>query len=1482
MRKRVIGRLPSFVTLYEATVALCGWGALIASTHGAPPSSQVLPAFLFLLLIVALKHEGFQVARLVTHSLAGIAALAAILALEPPLGAWVVALAGLAFLASRAPADQRRFGPAHIRLLLFGGGLSALMALGGAWLHRTLGGRWAQVSLTRSDLGPLLALCLAWFLADHLGWSVRIGLEEGLAGVRRFLRAIQPYSLVVELLPLPLASVLAITYRGPGLAAFALFALFLLGVGQMLRLLNLNLTWARKRVADLTTVNAFSWALLAAKLDVMEMCRLLQTHTASVADARHLWLGLYDARRGRLEAVLTGTEGPGAAGAPAPDPGLVAWLQKSRVPLRIEDAQHEELPFTLAQPDGSFRSGLYVPLVAAGNLIGLLAVESPEPGTFTREDLRTIATFANQTAMAIQNARTYEAEQRRAREIATVGEVGRRVVSILGMDQLFAQVVHLVRDAFAYYHVQLFTVDPATGDVEFQASTCPLIQEQGLSVARGQGLLGWVAETGQQAVVNDVTADPRYRLIEGLEDTSAEAVLPLKVDERLVGILDVQSEQPDAFAQDDLFVLQTLADQVAIAIEDNRLYRAEKARRQLADTLREMASALNSTLELHAVLDLVLTQLQRVIAYDAAGILEWRHDAFCLVAGRGGQYASPNRCLSLAENAQLRQLTVEPAPRVYEVGGPDPASSLATPLLVRNRLIGALILERQGSAAGYRSEEIQVVSVFADQAAVAIENARLYEAAQRRARQLATIAEVGQRVASILDLGELFGQVVHLVRQEFGYYHVSLYTVEPETAAVEFRASTDPLIQEQGLAVHAGEGIIAWVAAHGEALLANDVAAEPRYCHDEVLPDTRSELAVPLRVEGRTVGVLDVQSDHLEAFSAEDLFITQTLADQVAVAIENARLYAAQQEEAWVSTALLQVAETLANLISLDEVLDAVARLVPLLIGVERCFIFLRDEDTSDFRAVRAHGLAGAEREAFLGQNLAGLAPDLAQALQESTGPVAVGEIGGTERRVESALGLQGGLALPLRAGGEMIGVLAAGYVQAVLRPNRNRRAILTGIANQAAMAIQNAHLYIAQREEAWVSTALLQVAELAGRTKDLDEILAGLVRLTPMLAGVDRCCIFLWDRDGRRYLPSQVYGLSEALRQRFHSLSPQVGDFPLLDRVREAGEPLAGEVLAGSELVPAVLAQEFGMLSVLALPLRSQAEVQGVMLVDYTERPHHFSQRRIALLSGLTNQAAIAIENVRLYRESLESERIAQELQVARQIQASFLPEACPALPGWSIAATSQPAREVGGDFYDFIPLGANRLGLVIADVSDKGVPAALLMALSRTVMRAVAAGGRSPAAALRRANELLLSDARSGMFVTLFYGILDAEEGELTFASAGHNPPYWRRRRGGELVRLARRGIALGVVENPAFEQDQIILRPGDALVLYTDGVTEAFDPEEHAFGERGLQQAIRSAGVQPAEPMMAAINQAVQTFVRGARQADDYTLLVIMREA
>jgi len=257
------------------------------------------------------------------------------------------------------------------------------------------------------------------------------------------------------------------------------------------------------------------------------------------------------------------------------------------------------------------------------------------------------------------------------------------------------------------------------------------------------------------------------------------------------------------------------------------------------------------------------------------------------------------------------------------------------------------------------------------------------------------------------------------------------------------------------------------------------------------------------------------------------------------------------------------------------------------------------------------------------------------------------------------------------------------------------------------------------------------------------------------------------------------------------------------------------------------------------------------------------------------------AIESVRdmtsLRKAEKTLERSQAELRIASDIQRSFLPEHIPPVRGFDLAATSISAMEVGGDFYDFIP-GKERMGMVIADVSGKSIPAALFMALSRTIVRANATHHEKGTEVLQDANDMIAADSRSGMFVTLFYGILDEQTKSLVYANAGHPPPLLMRRGEDRFRALKVTGIALGVVEGMKYEERQIDLMPGDILVLYTDGVNEAINDCEEQFGLARLCRTVRGSRDLTAQEILDSILQDISRFAGEQEQFDDITMIVV----
>jgi sigma-B regulation protein RsbU (phosphoserine phosphatase) len=273
--------------------------------------------------------------------------------------------------------------------------------------------------------------------------------------------------------------------------------------------------------------------------------------------------------------------------------------------------------------------------------------------------------------------------------------------------------------------------------------------------------------------------------------------------------------------------------------------------------------------------------------------------------------------------------------------------------------------------------------------------------------------------------------------------------------------------------------------------------------------------------------------------------------------------------------------------------------------------------------------------------------------------------------------------------------------------------------------------------------------------------------------------------------------------------------------------------------------------------------------------------QRQLPAVQALAAQVASAINQTQGYAKSLAMQKTLQELALARSIQASFLPETLPSLPGWQIAAALEPARQVAGDFYDFIHLSDGKLGILIADVADKGLGSSLYMALSGTLIRTFATDHvQEPATVLKTVNQHILRNARANLFVTVFFGVLDPINGLLSYANAGHNPPLLVGTNNG-IKMLENTGMPLGIDTLNEWGEQEITISPGETLLMYTDGVTDAQNEHGEFIDRKIILNALQQNIGKSALDIQNSILDKVHHFVGEAERFDDLTLVVLVRE-
>jgi serine phosphatase RsbU (regulator of sigma subunit)/putative methionine-R-sulfoxide reductase with GAF domain len=979
-----------------------------------------------------------------------------------------------------------------------------------------------------------------------------------------------------------------------------------------------------------------------------------------------------------------------------------------------------------------------LPIADQGMVMGALQVSREY--SFSPEELDLLEGLSSIVAIGLYSSHRAAVERFRLGQLNLVRQVSAQIANVLEIDQLARRVTDLIQKTFNYYYVAFFTLKQGTDSLRFRASASaprPGRRKKTIVVdaALGQGMIGQAAQSGERQLSDDVQEDPRYRFINLLPETRSEVALPLKIEDRVLGVLDVQSDQPHAFHPNDLLVLEALADSIVRAVE----------------------------------------------------------------------------------------------------------------------------------------------------------GARMYSDLRRRADQLGLIAEISRNVTSSLELSELMRNAAQLIHKRFNYPFVHMFSVHPNRRTIEYEAGSGRRSKHLygfAFSLDESQGIIPWVARSGQAILVNDVTQEPRYVPSPLPPkDIRSELCVPLVYDGEVVGLLDIQTDRLNAFSEDDRLLFEAVADNIATAVHNADLYLTEQWRRRVADSLREVAGLLSDNVGLDESLQAILTELGSNLPIDVSAIWLLDDNDIYLAACSncdIHMLEEARYanpEASAAMMAAMLAPD--PLIRKPTDPLwPMGIAAGYSAEYSS-------IAAPLRIGDQPLGVITLAHHTAG-RYGHEAQKMLSTFASYAAVAIENTRLYDQAQEQAYASAALLQVAQAVVSMSDLNEILGTIVRIMPILVGVHRTVLYLYESEHDRFVPVQEYGFDEADEATVQrALAP--GEFLLLDLACEFNHLMVRRLELDSSpetwfhLPPHAdeeLAAVYGGVSplLMVVPLSIKTDLFGVLVVEEAPGGLRFRARRAEIISGIAQQAALAIQSDLLQKEMVVRERLETEVQLARQIQQTFIPETLPTHPHWQLSARWRTARQVGGDFYDVMELSNERLGLFIADVADKGMPAALFMALTRTLVHAAVKETSSPAEALRRVNELLLPDTKQGMFVTAVYAVLDLNTGEMTYANAGHNPPLLVKR--GSLQKLTRTGVALGASEDSHMTEQTIQLTAGEMVLFYTDGLTEAFNLEGDMFGDERLLRALGWQESASADDMIQAVESALDDFAGNAPPSDDLTMLAVRR--
>ncbi|MDE3087999.1 MAG: GAF domain-containing protein [Chloroflexota bacterium] len=589
------------------------------------------------------------------------------------------------------------------------------------------------------------------------------------------------------------------------------------------------------------------------------------------------------------------------------------------------------VPATIAQ----YAQSIHLRQVVAARMMwrgmptGMIFVANRRDGRpFGEEDAHLLGILAGQGAMVTENVRLYREAQTSLSDVTRLYAISTELAAQSNPDKIPMGVVLAAAEALNAPAATIALLDESTGNLEYVATFG--VPDVALKLPfRENGVAMTVLRTGKPRFVEDTQAAQDVSpLLAGVWSLRAFACLPIQHGEKRIGVLYVDHENPHTFTPIEKTVLAIFANQSAIALENAQLLRAEKRKSAELAALASLSRSLAETMDLKEIFRVIEREVRAGIpAADAGALLIYNPrgevlvpraafgfdlETIARIALRPGEsipgtvfQANAAMLFSGTDAVKEARQSMRPGNRALLAAGTHlglyPQAVLCAPVRSGGETIGVIVLDNFKSPQGFTQEDLQLLEAMANRVALAIRNAQLYEREQHRAAQLAIVNELGHRVTSILDMDQLALTLVRLIRDKFGYRYVHLFINDPLQRAAVLRAGAAPVDTQPvpvNLALQFNQGIVGWVAAHGEAITANDVSQEPRFVYHPAVADTRAELAVPLGAGGRVIGVLDIQSEQLDAFDQSDVSTLETLAGQLAIAIENARLYGKMEDQA--------------------------------------------------------------------------------------------------------------------------------------------------------------------------------------------------------------------------------------------------------------------------------------------------------------------------------------------------------------------------------------------------------------------------------------------------------------------------------------------------------------------------------------------------------------------------------------------------------
>lgn len=957
----------------------------------------------------------------------------------------------------------------------------------------------------------------------------------------------------------------------------------------------------------------------------------------------------------------------------------------------------------------------------------------------------------------------------------------------------------------------------------------------------------------------------------------------------------------------------TLDDSQALPNDPSQVRERRELRRKQLEIIAKVSKSVTETLDLNRLLKRITSMVHKEFGYPFVHIFLVHYVPQTVEFGFGSghrakaykdikvsfEIQSPIGLIPLAVRSRQTQLSNDvrndPQYLLYQPEDAITSSELVVPLIYGDQILGVLDVQSDKLNA-FGPEDIEVMETLSAHIAIAINNANMYRSEVWRRQGAESLRDIALLLAENIELEDLFQTVFKKMQELLPSTLASLWLLDVDDEGkplgslnlVSSRTNTKGLRKPKDISVLLRDVWFSEVLIDDQASIRLTGDKTDPFFQRGYLNEKFSAIAAPLSTGGKQLGVLLLHEDSFGRYGNEARNITASFAGYTAIAIQNSRLSEESVNQAWVSTILLQVALATQTLTTIPELIETIGQLTLALIGGRMGGILLPKADGKGFTLPVTYGKISPKRRDKITSALFKEEIFSKIKLDDIERAIPATEFSDKFRKLINLREDDIVLLFPLVAHNENMGILI--HVSKCENHStdpekllgKQRFTILQGIAQQTAINLQNIKLVHERQEESYISNVLLQLSNYFVTTGSLSRALELLCESLHSFIGAEDVLILERNDDDSYFVRNLVCsGLS---RSEESGVVGKVYPRELFDGFKSETQTknLFSKPYAWYRQLDLVKKDtsktKYDNPETLIMPLSMPGENYGLLVVNLRDLKENDYRKK--LLIEIAAQISSAIQNNHLqYVQNLQS-LIDREFQLARQIQKTFLPKSLPQLKDYDLAVQWQTARDVGGDFYDVFEVKPGYIGLVIADVSDKGLAASLYMTVSRTLIRAIALEAVSPAQTLERVNHLLQLDSTQGFFVTAFYAVIEEATGQMEYCIAGHNPPYFLDYDQKEVKALPRGGIALGAMDPIHLKNQTIQLKPGDACVLYTDGITETFDPHGMPFGNQRFERALGKGIKANATELLEIIENHVKAFRDTAPTSDDTTLLVIKR--